>query len=50
MVIIIINSRVVVVSFFIFIVCFTPVDILNLIFRFDKVCSIWPKGCCIVVV
>ena len=31
-------------------VCCTPVDILNLIFRFEKVCSIWPKGCCSVVI
>ena len=62
-IIIIISSRVVVVesSFYLFVclfvclyvslfLCFTPVDILNLIFRFDKVCSIWPKGCCIVVI
>ena len=41
-------------SFYLFIclfVCFffSPVDILNLLFRFDKVCSILPKCCCIVV-
>ena len=61
MVIIIISSssRIVVVSsFYLFIylfvcmfvcffVCFTQVDILDLIFWFDKVCSIWLKGCCI---